>query len=133
MQDRPTYDELLAALERFLNEEIVAHAEGAQRFHARVAANTVRILRRELEQAEEQLDREWTGLAALLGAATRPATLRALREATGTRTAALCERIRAGDADGGPFRDAVLAHVRQTVRDKLLVTNPGWLREGAET
>jgi hypothetical protein len=133
MQDRPTYDELLTALARFLDEEIVAHAEGARRFHARVAANTVRILRRELEQAEEQLDREWAGLDALLGGATRPATLRALRNALGARSAELCERIRAGDADGGPFRDAVLAHVRQTVRDKLLVTNPAWLGEAAET
>lgn len=133
MQDRPTYDELLAALERFLDEEVVAHAEGAPRFHARVAANTVRIIRRELEQAEEQLDREWAGLDALLGAGARPATLRALRDAIATRTAELCERIRAGDRDAPPFRDAVLAHVRQTVRDKVLVTNPGWLGEAAET
>jgi hypothetical protein len=92
----------------------------------------VRILRRELDQAEEQLDREWAGLDALLGAATRPATLRALRDAIATRTAELCERIRAGDADAPPVRDAVLAHVRQTVRDKLLVTNPAWLGEAAE-
>jgi hypothetical protein len=34
-----------------------------------------------------------------------------------------------GDADGDPFREAAFAHVRRTVRDKLLVTNPGWLGE----
>lgn len=34
-----------------------------------------------------------------------------------------------GDADRGPFREGVHAHVPRTVRDKLLVTNPGWLGE----
>ena len=41
MQDRPTYDELLAAVERFLSQEIVPNTEGARRFHARVAPNAV--------------------------------------------------------------------------------------------
>jgi hypothetical protein len=127
MQDRPTADELLAALQRFLDEDVLPNAEGARRFHARVAANTMRILRRELDLAGEHLDREWAGLDSLLGPAERPVAQRALRDAIAARTAQLCERIRASDADAGPFRDAVLAHVRQTVRDKLLVTNPGWL------
>ncbi|KKK50539.1 hypothetical protein LCGC14_3124020, partial [marine sediment metagenome] len=48
MQDRPTYDELLAAVERFLSQEIVPNTEGARRFHARVAANVLGIVRREL-------------------------------------------------------------------------------------
>ncbi len=55
MQDRPTYDELLAAVERFLSQEIVPNTEGARRFHARVAANVLGIVRRELEREEEQL------------------------------------------------------------------------------
>jgi hypothetical protein len=129
MQDRPTYDELLAAVERFLDDEVVAKGEGGQRFYGRVAANTIRIVRRELEREDEALDREWAGLDALLGPSERPATRTALREALAGRSAELSERIRAGDADAPPFRDAVLAHVRQTVRDKLLVTNPGWLGE----
>ena len=49
MQDRPTADELLAAIERFLEEEIVPNTPGSRGFHARVAANSIRILRRELE------------------------------------------------------------------------------------
>src|SRR3990170_1557284 len=105
MQDRPSYDELLGAVERFLNEEIMPSAEGSRRFHARVAANVLRIVRRELEREEEQLAAEWAGLCELLGAAEGPAG-------------------RAG------FREAVLAHVRGSVRDKLLVTNPGWLGGG---
>ena len=130
MQDRPSYDELLGAVERFLEREIMPNVEGSRRFHARVAANTLRIVRRELEREEVQLAAEWGGLCELLGAAERPAERAALREAIRSRTAELCERIQRGDADGGGFRGAVLSHVRRSVRDKLLVTNPGWLGEG---
>ena len=131
MQDRPTYDELLAAVERFLDDEIVSNSEGARRFHARVAANVLRIVRRELGHEDEQLAREWAGLDELLGATERPEGRSALREAMASRTEELCKRIRRGDADAGSFRDAVLGHVRRTVRDKLLVTNPGWVGEEA--
>jgi hypothetical protein len=67
------------------------------------------------------------------GAAPTPAppdpTL--LRDAVRAQTGQLCERIRCGDADDPPMRDAVLGHVRAEVRRKLLVTNPAWLGEGA--
>ena len=127
MQDRPSYDELLGAVERFLEQEIMPNVEGSRRFHARVAANVLGIVRRELEREEEQLAAEWAGLRELLGPAERPAGRAALREAIKTRTGELCERIQRGDADTGGFREAVVGHVRRTVRDKLLVTNPGWL------
>ena len=129
MQDRPTYDELLAAVERFLSQEIVPNTEGVRRFHARVAANVLGIVRRELEREEEQLTAEWADLDGLLGPAKPPEGRSALREAVGARTAELCERIRAGEADAGPFREAVISQVRRTIRDKLLVSNPGWLGE----
>ena len=51
----------------------------------------------------------------------------ALRGFVRAQTERLCERIRRGDADAGPFRAAVLAHVRADVRRKLAVTNPRWL------
>ena len=127
MQDRPSYDELLGAIERFLNEEIMPSAEGSRRFHARVAANVLRIVRRELEREEEQLVTEWAGLCDLLGPAERPAGRAALSEAIRSRTGELCERIQRGEADAGGFREAVLGHVGRSVGDKLLVTNPGWL------
>ena len=130
MQDRPTYDELLAAVERFLDDEIVPGGEGSRGFQARVAANAIRIVRRELEREEGQLAAQWAGLSELLGAAERPDGRAVLREALRARSSDLCERIRGGDADAGPFREAVFAHVRRTVRGKLLVSNPAWL--GAE-
>ncbi len=132
MQDRPTYDELLAAVERFLEQEIMPNSEGARRFHARVAVNALRIIRRELEGEEEHLAAEWAGLDGVLGPAERPEGRAALRRAIQARTSKLCERILRGDADAGPFQEAVLAHVRRTVRDKLLVSNPGWIGAGRE-
>ncbi len=67
MQDRPTIDELLAAVENFLDTEIVPNVPGATGFHGRVAANAIRIVRRELEREDAQLAAEWAGLDAILG------------------------------------------------------------------
>ncbi len=129
MQDRPTFDELLAAVERFLDDQVIARTEGALRYQGRVAANVIRIVRRELQREDEQLAREWTSLDTLLTPAERPPDRTALHDALASRNEALCARIRASEADAGSFRDAVLTHVRQTVRDKLLVTNPSWIDE----
>ena len=55
-----------------------------------------------------------------------PPTDRAeLRSKLRQQTEALYERIRRGDADVGPWRAAVMAHVRYTVEDKLRVVAPG--------
>lgn len=123
MQDRPSYDELLAAIEHFLDAEIVPNVPGARGFHGRVAANAIRILRRELALEDEQLEAEWTGLNRVLGEAARPESRAALRSAIRERNEALCEAIRADTVDDA----TVFAHVRHTVRDKLRVTNPDLL------
>src|SRR5262245_11532698 len=121
MQDRPTLAELLDAVRGFLEQDAIGALEGTAKFHARVAANVLAIAARELELEPVQLAAEWQRLEALLGAAPVPSDLAALREELRSRTEALCERIRRGDADDGPFRDAVFAHVRATVREKLAV------------
>ena len=127
MQDRPTYDELLAAIEAFLDEEIVPNAEGSRGFHARVAANAIRAVRRELAAEEEQLAAEGEGLEALLGQAEEPRDRAGLRRAVLERNEELCELIRLGEADDGPRRTEVVEHVWRTVRDKVEVSNPALL------
>lgn len=127
MQDRPTIHELLDALGRFLDEEIVPATDGRRQFLARVAANVARLVDRELAHEDEQLEAEWRRLVAILGPAPRPDGRDALRAAIAGATDRLCERIRAGEADDGPVRDAVLDHLRRTVREKLVVSNPAWL------
>jgi hypothetical protein len=129
MHDRPTADELLRAVEVLLDEQLVPALEGARKYNARVAANVVRIVRRELQHEERQLDSEWRGLDHILGPAPRPTTLAALKAQLVERNRELADRIREGDADAGPFRDLVLAHVRDTVHAKLEVADPAWLRE----
>jgi hypothetical protein len=127
MHDRPDVDELLRAVELLLDGQIVPALGGAPQYNARVAANVIRIVRRELAAEEAVIDAEWRGLDDLLGPQSRPASLTAMREALRERNAALSERIRAGDADSGEYRARVLAHVRATVRAKLEAANPEWL------
>jgi hypothetical protein len=129
MQDRPTTDELLAFIERFLDDEIVPNTPGSRGFHARVAANALRIVRRELQQEEPSLAAEWAGLVALLGPAERPPESAAFAEALRARNQELCERIRRGEAD----ESAVLQHLRRTIADKLRISDPGLLDRSATT
>jgi hypothetical protein len=128
VQDRPTYSELLEAVQHFLEADAVPALDGTKKFHARVAANVLAIVRRELESTDTQLHAEWSRLDGLLGPEPLPADRDAQRRRVRARTRQLCERIR--DADAGPWRTAVMAHVRQTVVDKLVVANPKYL--GAE-
>jgi uncharacterized protein DUF6285 len=128
VQDRPTYNELLEAVQSFLETDVVPALEGPKKFHARVAANVLAIVRRELRCADTQDRTEWERLDRLLGAAEPPPGDRVeLRERLRARTEDLCERIRRGEADAPPWRTAVLAHIRQTVIDKLAVANPKYL------
>jgi hypothetical protein len=132
MQDRPTFDELLAAVEHFLDTEIVPNVPGARGFHGRVAANAIRIVRRELEREDEALAAEWAGLDALLGAPERPQGRPAFRAAVRERNEALCRLIRDGETDEGQLPALVHEHVRNVVREKLRVTNPELLARSAE-
>jgi hypothetical protein len=77
-------------------------------FHARVAANVVATVRRELELGPAQAEAHATRLAAL-GVPD---------------DAALAAAIRDGSLDGR--LDVVTAAVRASVRDKLAVSNPGY-------
>jgi hypothetical protein len=125
VNDRPTATELLRAVERFLQRDVVPALQGPGRFHARVAANVVAIVAREIETEEAHLGGEWERLGAVLGeSGERPAARETLREGVRARSEALAARIRAGDADSGPWRDEVIAHLRQTVADKLEVARP---------
>jgi len=125
VNDRPTGVELLRAVERFLEQEVVPQLDGPRRYHARVAANVVAIVAREIEMEEAQLESEWERLGALLGLREqRPEARDALRDAVRARTQTLAERIRRGDADAGAWRAELIAHLRRTVADKLVVSRP---------
>jgi hypothetical protein len=125
MNDRPDALELLRAVERFLEVEVVPALDGVLRFHARVAANVVAIVARELETQEGQLRSEWEGLSRLLGdTPPLPDSLAATREGLARRNEELVRRIRSGAADQGVWREAVLSHLERVVAQKLEVSHP---------
>ena len=124
MNDRPTAAELLAAVERFLEESAVPALEGPAKYHARVAANVVRIVARELATEDEHLAREWDGLAALLGEAPKPGERAELDDAIRALNEDVVWRIRSGEADAGAWREKLIEHLSRVVADKLDVAQP---------
>ena len=102
MNDAPHAEDLLRAVERFLEGEVVPALDGVARFHARVAANVVAMVAREIETDATHVRGEWERLAALLGdEGPLPAERGEQRAALIARNEALVARIRAGDADAG--------------------------------
>lgn len=104
--DRPGADELLAVAGEFLTGEMSAGNDARLRFHARVAANAVKIARRE----------------ARLGAAHAAAHRDRLAALGCADDAELCAAIRDGSLDDRSGE--VAATVRASVTDKLIVANP---------
>lgn len=129
MQDRPSARELLEAVAEFLQREVMSRLDGRLRFHARVAANVLEIVGRELECEGEHLRAEWGRLDALLGPEPLPEDIEVLRGRLRERTELLCHRLRGGGVDAADL-GRVRAHVRETVREKLLVVNPAFLEAG---
>ena len=114
MQDRPTAAELLDAVAGFLEQDVAPLLDARLRFHARVAANVLRILQREGELGPSQLARQRELLAGLLG---RDAGVPEL-------WAELASAIRNGEFDG---READLLPVlREVTAQKLAIANPGY-------
>jgi alcohol dehydrogenase class IV len=130
MQDRPTSIELLEAAADFVDREIVPAIEGARQFQARVVANVMRIVAREIQMEDPAVRFEVKALARLLGRdAPHLHSLDDLRKASTSLGEELSARIRAGDADSGSWRMEVLSVVRQSVEDKLKIANPRYLEK----
>lgn len=103
---RPLAAELVAAVAEFLETGVREATEGQVNFHARVAANALRIVERELLDESEAESR-----AALAG----------LGFADEEQLAAA---IRAGEMDGRA--EEVTACLRDLVRRRLAVAHPGY-------
>lgn len=103
---RPTAAELIAAVAEFLDTEVRDHTGGAVNFHARVAANALRMVQRELLADGGA---EATTALAGLGVADE---------------AHLAGAIRAGALDDRT--DDVMACLRTLVSCRLAVTHPGY-------
>lgn len=127
MADRPTKGELLEAVRRFIADELMPELDGVRRFHARVAANALGIVAREIELEGTQLPARYRRLVELLERdPAPPAELPALSAEVEALEQELAASIRRGEADHGPRREAVLRHLRETVRERLAIANPDY-------
>jgi hypothetical protein len=104
--DVPTIEQLVEAVREWLERDVMTSTEGRLHFHARVAANMLAMVERELELGPAQ-------------AAAHQARLATLGV---TDDAELAARIRAGELDDR--YEEVRAVVLATVCDKLAVANP---------
>ena len=128
MQDRPTSVELLEAAADFVDSELVPVVQGARQFQARVVANVMRVVAREIKLEDPLVRGEVKALARLLGHdAPHLHSLNDLCAAAVRMGEELTTKIRAGEADDGDWRGEVLAVVRQSVEDKLRIANPRYL------
>jgi uncharacterized protein DUF6285 len=128
MQDRPTAIELLEAGAEFLEREVAPVCEGALRYKAKVVANVLRIVGREIDLGERHLREEAEDLAALLAEARpRARGERALREEVVRLNRLLGERIRTGEMDSGVGRSRILQALRKMAVRKLEIANPRYL------
>jgi len=113
LHGHPTAAELVAAVSMFLREDVMAAAEGRLNFLARVAANVLDGVERELLFGPEQERRHRERLAVF-----------AQEDQAG-----LAAAIRAGVLDAED--PALLATVRAAVTDRLAVANPRYLSDPA--
>jgi len=136
MQDRPTVLELLDAVREFLENDVMASLTDPRlRYHLLIAVSVLRIVEREIPGEGERSGAELEALQALLGVPLEapPADPGLLRQRVLEANQELCERIRRGMGDSGPWRERVLSYVRAQVEAKLRINNPAELPEsGAE-
>lgn len=114
MQDTPTPDDLLSAVAAFLREQAQPQLQGQASFHARVAANALDIVRRQLALSPAAQAEERQRLVELLQA---EGGLAALNQQ-------LCECIASGAL--GLDTPGLAEHLWQTTLDKLAVDQPGY-------
>jgi hypothetical protein len=123
MQDRPTAVELLDALGDFMRDRATNARDRWERFQFQVAANSLGIIRRELEMEDGFMRDEWQGLDSLLGAEQRPDGAAAFRAQLIERNTELAARIQRGDFDGDA-ESQLTPHLWQTIVNKVRIASP---------
>ncbi|MBX3487916.1 DUF6285 domain-containing protein [Parvibaculum sp.] len=114
MQDQPTAAELVEAVAEFIRNHAMPQLQGHTAFHARVAANALDIVKRELEIAPAANAGEEARLKALLG---REGALEDLNRE-------LCKRIESGTI--GLETPGLTDHLWTTTLTKLAIDQPNY-------
>lgn len=111
LHDSPAADDLLDAVREWIERDLVPALGGRLQFHARVAANVLAMVAREIVLGPAQR-RDHEARLAALGCAD---------------DAELAARIRTGDFDGRLAE--VVSAVEADVADKLSVANPRYFAD----
>ncbi len=106
--DFPTAEQLLSAVRSWISDELSPTLSGAQRFDARVAANMLAMVERELKVGEQHRIEHRAGLAAL-GMAD---------------DVELAAALRSGSLDDRLAEVATV--VAESLRNELSVSDPGY-------
>lgn len=119
MMDQPSMRELVEAVRVFLETKAMPELKGHTAFHARVAANALGIVVRELDLAAPAAAAEKARLVTLIGS---DGTLEELNRV-------LCQLIREGKItlETPGFGE----HLELTARDKIAIDQPGYVRSAA--
>ncbi len=112
MQDQPAPDEILAAVAAFLRNTVMAETESHTAYQARVAANAIDLVRRQIALGAAGEDAELERLQALLGHGGTLAEL----------NAELADALASGAKD--LTTPGVPEHLRATTLEKLRVDQP---------
>jgi uncharacterized protein DUF6285 len=114
MQDLPAAEDLVAVVAEFVRDEVLPRLDGRLAFEARVAANVLDLVGREMRLASQAQREEGLRLEALLD---RTGPLDDLNRE-------LCTRIRQGRLSLST--PGLLDHLRATTAAKLRVDQPGY-------
>jgi len=123
MMDQPSILEIVEVVKAFLEQRAMPELKGHTAFHARVSANALGIVARQLRDGEAAAAKEHAGLVKLLG---HDGTIEALNRE-------LCLQIRSGAI--GLETPGFKEHLAGTTKDKLLIDQPtyGGLRQFGKT
>lgn len=114
MMDQPSMLELVTAVRDFIEQRAMPELKGHTAFHARVAANALSIVKRELETGGPSAAAEHGRLKTLLN---QDGTLMALNRE-------LCRRIRDGAISLAT--PGLAEHLAQTTQDKVAIDQPNY-------
>lgn len=114
MMDQPSMRELVDAVRNFIETRAMPELKGHTAFHARVAANALAIVVRQLDLSDGSNADELERLKTLLG---HNGTLDELNRE-------LCRRIR--DGEYALETPGLGAHLEQTTRDKVAIDQPNY-------
>ncbi|WP_061249189.1 DUF6285 domain-containing protein [Leptospira alstonii] len=130
MQDKPTSTDLLEAIQDFLMKEVLPQFKDKDllSYKTLVSWNMLGVVSREIRSGEESLDKELARLVELLKKnSSLPSTLNEKKNLAHTWNLELRDKIR---KDKLSLEDSQWwNHVKETVREKVEVTNPRFTTE----